>query len=76
MEYAAGAPETMEPFGAEFIFRGKDAGVLIEEHAPEIAAIVRFPDYAALTGWYESAAYKALAPIRDEGGGAHFCWGG
>jgi len=67
MEYAAVVPETMGPFGAVFIYRGRVTDVLIGEHAPEMTAIIRFPDYDSLIGWYESAAYKAIIPVRDEG---------
>jgi len=29
-------------------------------------AVVRFPDTAALKTWYQSPAYQALIPLRDE----------
>ena len=67
MEYAKAVYKTLEPFGVEFIYRGKVADVLVGEHAPEMAAIIRFPDYAVLKEWFYSPAYNALVPIRDEG---------
>jgi uncharacterized protein (DUF1330 family) len=57
--------ESLQPFDAELVFRGRKASVLAGEHAHQLAVVIRFADHATLTRWFRSEAYQALVPIRD-----------
>ena len=64
--YAQGVPPTLQPFGGELFLRGKANRVLAGTHPKKIVAVLQFPDLEKAEGWYESAAYQALIPTRDE----------
>jgi uncharacterized protein (DUF1330 family) len=40
--------------------------VLSGEHQHDDAVVIRFPDPGAVAGWYGSAAYQALIPLREQ----------
>lgn len=63
-EYRRRVPATLTPWGAELMLRGKTAAVLAGSHAHTDVVVIRFPDLDAVTGWYASAAYQALIPLR------------
>ena len=63
--YRAQVPATLAPWGAELLFRGQRAAVLSGEHAHTDTVVIRFPDAAAVAGWYNSPAYQALIPLRE-----------
>ena len=65
-QYRAKVPATLAPWGAELLFRGQLAAVLSGEHAATDTVVIRFPDAAAVDGWYQSAAYQALIPLREQ----------
>ena len=65
-QYRAQVPATLAPWGAELLFRGQRATVLSGDHAPTDTVVIRFPDTAAVDGWYQSAAYQALIPLRQQ----------
>ena len=65
-QYRAQVPPTLAPWGAELLFRGKRAAVLSGEHAHTDTVVIRFPDAAAVAGWYNSPAYQALIPLREQ----------
>jgi uncharacterized protein (DUF1330 family) len=65
-EYRRQVPGTLEPWGAQLIFRGRLAAVLAGEHHHSDTVVIRFPDQDALQAWYRSASYQALIPLRDE----------
>lgn len=65
-EYRGRVPGTLEPWGAELVFRGRRAAVLSGEHDHSDVVVIRFPDTAALTGWHASPAYQALVPLREQ----------
>ena len=64
-QYRAQVPATLAPWSAELLFRGKVDAVLAGEHAHTDTVVIRFPDRAAVDGWFGSAAYQALIPLRD-----------
>lgn len=64
-EYRASVPATLAPWGAELVLRGTDAEVLGGQHRHSDTVVIRFPDRAAVHGWYHSAAYQALIPLRE-----------
>jgi len=65
-QYRAQVPATLAPWGAELLFRGQRAAVLSGEHAHTDTVVIRFPDTAAVDGWYQSAAYQALISLRQQ----------
>lgn len=64
-QYRAQVPATLAPWGAELVFRGERATVLAGQHAHTDTVVIRFPDPASVAGWYASAAYQALIPLRS-----------
>ena len=65
-QYRAQVPGTLAPWGAELLFRGRLAGVLSGDHKHADTVVIRFPDVAAVDAWYQSAAYQALIPLRQQ----------
>jgi uncharacterized protein (DUF1330 family) len=65
-EYRTRVPATLEPYGAELVFRGKKVATLAGEHSPSAIVVIRFPDKGAVNRWHTSAAYQALIPIREQ----------
>lgn len=64
-DYRVQVPPTLAPWGAELLLRAGDAEVLAGQHAHSDVVVIRFPDAAAAEGWYRSAAYQALLPLRS-----------
>lgn len=65
-QYRAQVPATLAPWGAELLFRGRLDRALHGSHPHTDTVVIRFPDAAAVDGWYQSAAYQALIPLRSE----------
>jgi uncharacterized protein (DUF1330 family) len=65
-EYTRQVPGTLGPWGAELVFRGKQAAVFSGENPHPDIVVIRFPDVAAVNGWFSSAAYQALIPVREQ----------
>jgi len=65
-QYRAQVPATLAPWGAELLFRGQLADVLAGDHQHTDTVVIRFPDRTAVDGWYQSAAYQALIPLRQQ----------
>ena len=65
-QYRAQVPATLAPWNAELLFRGQTGKVLAGEHQHTDTVVIRFPDPAAVDGWYQSAAYQALIPLREQ----------
>lgn len=64
--YAGSVGPTLAPFGGEILKRGAVAEVITGAHDHKMTAILTFPDQASLKGWYDSDAYQALIPNRNE----------
>jgi uncharacterized protein (DUF1330 family) len=64
-EYRRRVPETLAPWGAELLLRGKLVEVFSGVHTQTDTVAIRFPDLAAAHGWHASAAYQALIPLRQ-----------
>jgi uncharacterized protein (DUF1330 family) len=64
--YRGAVPATLAPWGAELVFRGRNATVLAGEHAHGDVVVIRFPDRKAVDAWHSSAAYQALIPLRQQ----------
>lgn len=64
--YRSQVPATLEPWRAELVFRGRAFAVLGGSHAHTDTVLIRFPDPAALRGWFDSPAYQALISLREQ----------
>ncbi|PKO91230.1 MAG: DUF1330 domain-containing protein [Betaproteobacteria bacterium HGW-Betaproteobacteria-10] len=65
-QYRAQVPATLAPWGAELRFRGTGARLLSGTHNHSDTVVIRFPNQAAVDHWYDSAAYQALIPLRQQ----------
>lgn len=65
-DYTRQVPGTLGPWGAELVFRGKQAAALAGTSPHADIVVIRFPDVAAVNGWFSSPAYQALIPLREE----------
>lgn len=63
--YVAGVAESLAPFAAEIIFRGRLARVLAGEHDHDLVVVIRFSEQNTLERWYSSEKYQSLVPLRD-----------
>lgn len=64
-EYRHQLPETLRPWGAEVVLRGKQARVLNGQKRNTDTVVIRFPDLDSVMNWHESSEYQALVPLRD-----------
>jgi uncharacterized protein (DUF1330 family) len=62
--YRSQVPATLAPWQAELVFRGERLAVLGGEHRHSDTVVIRFPNTEAIDGWFNSAAYQALIPLR------------
>lgn len=62
--YQSRVPQTLEPWGAQLVFRGTQAALLAGESSHPAIVVIRFPSMAAADGWFASSAYQALIPLR------------
>lgn len=65
-EYRQKVPLTLEPWGAEVVFRGKFCSALSGDHAHNDTVVIRFPTLEAVKSWYFSSEYQVLIPLRQE----------
>ena len=65
-EYVAGVAESLEPFDAEIVFRGKKSGVFAGQHDKDLTVVIRYADQATLQAWFNSDLYQGLIALRDE----------
>jgi uncharacterized protein (DUF1330 family) len=65
-EYASRVPGTLQPWGAELVFRGKQLATYSGHIPHPDIVVIRFPDAGAVDGWFNSPAYQALLPLREE----------
>lgn len=54
---------TLEPFGGRFLVHGDPADVRDGEFRGDVI-VIEFPDRSRANGWYESAAYQDILPLR------------
>lgn len=65
-QYRSQVPATFAAWKGELVFRGRQGPALAgSSDYPEIV-VTRFPDMAAIDGWFNSPAYQALIPIREQ----------
>jgi uncharacterized protein (DUF1330 family) len=63
-KYAKQVPETLAPFNGHFIVRGSEAQAL-EGEPPKGIVVIAFDSAAKARQWYESSAYQAIKPLRQ-----------
>jgi uncharacterized protein (DUF1330 family) len=66
-KYTEGVRNSLLPYEAEIIFRGRLSGVLAGQHPHEHTVVIKFLDQDTLQNWYQSKEYQDLIPIRDKG---------
>ena len=64
-EYVAGVQESLAPFAAEIVFRGKRAAVLAGENERDLVVVIKFADRSILESWFDSEKYQTLISLRD-----------
>lgn len=65
-EYAQKAGETLAPHHGELVLRGKKQDVLAGQADHQTVGIIKFPNQDALKAWFNSDAYQAIMPLRNE----------
>ena len=65
VEYLERIDATLAPYRGRFIVHGDPAEVREGQFTGDLIAI-QFPDRGAAVCWYESAAYREIAPLRTE----------
>lgn len=65
-QYQASVPATLAPWGAELVFRGRQAAAFSGELPYTDIVVIRFADEASAQGWFSSTAYQALLPLRAQ----------
>lgn len=65
-EYRARVPDTLAPWGAELVCRARRVAVWAGESPHTDLVVIRFASVEAADGWFHSAAYQALIPLRHE----------
>jgi len=65
-EYVAGVKESLAPFDAEVVFRGKRAKVLAGQHDKDLVVVIEFSNLSTLDDWFNSEKYQSLISLRDK----------
>ena len=65
-QYRSQVQATLVPWGANLVCRGKRLQVLSGEHHHTDMVVIRFPDANSVSGWFNSQAYQALIPLRNQ----------
>ena len=65
-EYVTGVQESLVPFAAKIVFRGKLLEVLAGQHDKDLVVVIEFSDQSMLGRWFNSEKYQSLIPLRDK----------
>lgn len=65
-DYKSQVSATLEPFGAQIMFRGEHAGDYAGQSLFSQIVVIRFDSLALADHWFESEAYQALIPLREK----------
>ena len=65
-EYCSRVPDTLAPWGAEIVFRGKKIATFAGGNLYTDIVVIRFPDTAAAHNWFASPSYQSLIPLRQQ----------
>jgi uncharacterized protein (DUF1330 family) len=64
--YVSGVQESIAPFDAKVVFRGRLDKVLAGQHAHDLVVVIEFADQATLDNWFNSEQYQSLISLRDK----------
>ena len=64
-EYVAGVAESLAPFDATIVLRGKRSSVLAGDNDRELVVVIEFSDAVELHNWFHSETYQSLIALRD-----------
>ena len=65
-EFSPKVPATMQPFGGKYLIRGGRI-VTLQGEAPQRFIVTAFDSMEKAQAWRDSAAWKALLPLREKG---------
>jgi uncharacterized protein (DUF1330 family) len=65
VEYLQRIDATLAPFGGRFRVHGGEVQALEGQWSGDLV-IIEFPDRSQACGWYESAEYRAILPLRRQ----------
>jgi uncharacterized protein (DUF1330 family) len=65
-QYRSQVLATLLPFGGELVFRGEQALSFSGVNPHPDIVVIRFPSLEQAQGWYGSASYQKLIPLRQE----------
>ena len=65
-EYRDKIAKTLEPWQATLLFRGSKQRILGGTHKHTDTVVLQFPNLESLNGWFDSAAYQDIIPLRIE----------
>ena len=65
-KYVSGVQESISPFDAKVVFRGRLDKVLAGQHAHDLVVVIEFADQSSLDNWFNSEKYQSLIPLRDK----------
>jgi uncharacterized protein (DUF1330 family) len=65
-QYRSQVPATLAPWGANLVCRGKRLDILSGKHHHTDMVVIRFPDTDSVKNWFNSRAYQALIPLRNQ----------
>jgi uncharacterized protein (DUF1330 family) len=71
-EYTSQVPDTLVPYGGEFIVRGGTADTLEGRWNPQRVVVLKFPSAEQARAWHGSPAYQAILPIRQRNAKTNF----
>ncbi|MGA5823196.1 DUF1330 domain-containing protein [Kitasatospora sp. NPDC094028] len=65
LEYLRRIDETLDPFGGRFLVHGGDRLDTVEGSWGALGLIlIEFPDHDSALAWWNSPAYREIAPLR------------
>ncbi len=65
-EYIQKVPQTIEKFGGRYLVRGSQVKVVSGDWNPSRLIIVEFESIDRFNAWWNSAEYRAIAPLREQ----------
>jgi uncharacterized protein (DUF1330 family) len=71
-EYRKDVLASLAPFHGHFLARGGKVTKLEGDWMPERTVLLEFPSRAEAEGWYHSAAYQKILPLRLKSSSSHF----
>ena len=66
MQYVGKVPAIVEKFGGRYMIRGGKTTVIDGDWNPLRFIMIEFENMDKFNAWWNSAEYKAVAPLREE----------